>query len=267
MIKHHQYKIILFTALLLTASFSCTKENNESPAPLPVVEAYLSPGQSASVTIAQEILYGSTDSLIPITGLMVQITHEGQTYTLTETNAGRYGSLSMPVTAGGAYRLSFSYNGKEISATTEIPPAPEMVTASATEIVVPQIGPGMQVPDPIRYTWENPDMGYHLMVVKNMETNPSPITFNIGGNVIEKPAPIFRVPPLRSDEQQLSLGRFSYYGRHAVLLYRIQPEYAALYENNSNNSTNLVAPPTNIENGLGIFTGVHAADTMWIQVR
>ncbi|AXY72635.1 DUF4249 family protein [Paraflavitalea soli] len=267
MLKHRPYQVILFTALLMTASFSCTKENNVRPAPLPVVEGYLAPGQNASITISEEILYGSTGTLIPITGLMVQITHEGQTYTLTETNAGRYGSLSLPVIAGGAYRLSFSYNGKEISATTEIPPAPGTVTFSATEIVVPQIGPGMQLPDPVRYTWENPDKAYHLMVVRNMEINPTPITFNIGGNIIEKPAPIFRVPPLRSDEQQLSLGRFSYYGRHAVLLYRIQPEYAALYEDNSNNSTNLVAPPGNIENGLGIFTGVHAADTMWIQVR
>lgn len=267
MIKHRLYLILFLLPLMATGFFSCTKENGSVPDPLPVVEGYLSPGQPATVTISQEIQYGSTDTLIPLTGLRVEIAHAGQLYLLTEIRAGHYESLLLPVIAGDTYTLSFDYNGQEVSATTTIPLSPGTVTASGTELVVPQIAPGMQLPDPIEYTWENPEQYYHLMVVKNMESNPQVITFNIGGNIIEKPAPVFRVPPLRGDQQQLSLGRFSYYGRHAILLYRIQPEYATLYEDNSNNSTNLVAPPTNVSNGLGIFTGVHAADTLWLQVR
>jgi hypothetical protein len=219
------------------------------------------------VTIAREVLYGSAGTPAPIPGLAVQITHAGQDYILPELSPGRYQSSSLSIIAGETYRLSFSYNGKEVSATTEVPFSPAPVTATASEMVVPQIGAGVQIPDPILFSWQNPSEAYCLMVVRNMEADPRPITFNLGDNIIEKPAPLFRMPPIRGHQQQLSLGRFSYYGRHAVIVYRIQPEYAALYENNSNNSTNLEAPPTNIANGLGIFTGVHAADTLWVQVR
>ncbi|MBO9564378.1 MAG: DUF4249 family protein [Niastella sp.] len=267
MTKQYSYPILFLLSLMITCLFSCTKEKASVPAPLPVVEGYLSPGKPASITINQEIQYGNTDTIIPITGLWAEIAHGAQRYVLTETRPGYYESSLLPVIAGDTYKLSFDYNGQEVSATTTIPLSPGTVTASGPELVVPQIGPGMQLPAPIEYTWENPEQYYHLMVVKNMEPNPQVITFNIGGNIIEKPAPMFRVPPLRGDQQQLSLGRFSYYGRHAIILYRIQPEYAALYEDNSNNSTNLVTPPTNITNGLGIFTGVHAADTLWLQVR
>lgn len=267
MIKHPSFPVASLLTIMAICCMACTKERVPVPAPLPVVESYLSPGQRAVVTLSQEIQYGNTDTLIPLTGLAVQIEHAGQGYGLTETRAGYYESSALPVIAGDSYRLSFAYNGRQVSASTSIPSSPGTVTASGTELVVPPIGPGMQLPDPVQYTWQNPEQAYHLIVVKNMEPSPQPITFNIGGNIIEKPAPVFRVPPLRGDEQSLALGRFSYYGRHAVLLYRIQPEYAALYEDNSNNSTDLVAPPTNVVNGLGIFTGVHAADTLWLQVR
>lgn len=260
----HMQKIIVFAIIAFSA---CTKEKNDKPDALPVVEAYLAPGQPADVHISRELLYGSSGTPAPVSGLTVQIVHVGKSYTLDELGPGRYVSSSLPVIAGDNYQLSFVYNGREVTATTVVPPSPAPVTATASEMVVPQIGAGMQLPDPIQYSWQNDDEAYCLMVVRNMEANPQPITFNLGDNIIEKPEPIFRMPPTRGHQQQLSLGRFSYYGRHAVLVYRIQPEYAALYENNSNNSIDLQAPVTNINNGLGIFTGVHAADTMWVQVR
>jgi hypothetical protein len=265
--KNVPSRIMLVVTTLVTTLQSCTKNNDEKPDPLPVVEGYLAPGQPPAVSITREVLYGGSGTVTPIAGLTVQITHSGQQYTLAEVSPGRYQSSSLPVIAGETYRLSFSYNGREVTATTEVPFSLAPVTATASEMVVPQIGAGIQIPDPILFSWQNPNEGYCLMVVRNMEANPRPITFNLGDNVIEKPAPLFRMPPIKGHQQQLSLGRFSYYGRHAVIVYRIQPEYAALYEDNSNNSTNLEAPSTNIENGLGIFTGVHAADTLWVQVR
>jgi hypothetical protein len=263
----YMHKIIIVATTIVTALHACTKEDNGKPDALPVVEAYLAPGQPPEVSITRELLYGSSGTPAPIPGLTVQITHAGQHYILAELSPGRYGSSSLSIIAGDTYRLSFSYNGREVTATTVVPQSPGSVTATASDMVVPQIGPGMQIPDPILFSWQNPDEAYCLMVVRNMEADPQPITFNLGDNIIEKPEPIFRMPPMRGHQQQLSLGRFSYYGRHAVIVYRIQPEYAALYEDNSNNSINLEAPATNIENGLGIFTGVHAADTLWVQVR
>ena len=44
------------------------------------------------------------------------------------------------------------------------------------------------------------------------------------------------------------------YGTHRVKLFRVNPEYADLYENREQDSRNLTEPLTNVENGLGIFT-------------
>lgn len=265
--NYKTFKAIIFSLFIGIAGISCTKENNAVPDPLAVVESYLTPGKPITVNVTREILYGSTDSLMPVSGLQVLVTHSGQVDTLSEIMPGKYELLHAAVVAGDAYRLSFQYNGREISAETKVPTSPGLVTATATQMVVPQIGPGMQIPDPIVFRWQNPEQAYHLMVVKNMETNPQPITFNLGDKIIEKPAPVFRLPPIKAGQQQLALGRFSYYGRHAVILYRIQPEYAALYEDNSNNSGSIVTAASNIENGLGIFTAVNAADTLWVNVR
>lgn len=247
---------------------ACTKEESLHPDPLPVVEGYLAPGQTTVVRVTREITYGSVDTAVALANLALRIIHGDQSYSLEETAPGEYTSDDLPVIPGDRYRLSFEYNGREITAITTVPQSPGAVTASATDIAVPQFGSGSgaELPDPIRYTWHNPEQAYHLLVVKNVEPNPQPITFNLGDDVIEKPEPAFRLPPHRGDSQQLSIGRFSYYGEHAVILYRIQPEYAALYESNGSNSTDLVAPPTNVEGGLGIFTAVHAADTLWVQV-
>jgi len=42
---------------------------------------------------------------------------------------------------------------------------------------------------------------------------------------------------------------------HQIIVYRVNPEYAALYQNSGNSTLSLEEPPTNIENGNGIFTG------------
>lgn len=265
--KNRTFNELTFAALVVVFLTSCRKEPNPMPAPLAVIESYLTPGKPITVHITREILYGSADTLSNISGLQVRISHDGQTEVLTETGPGRYELLNANVLAGGNYLLSFSYQGKDVSAETTVPLDPSSVTASATQIVVPQIGPGMIIPDPIIFTWQNPEQAYHLMVIKNMEANPQPITFNLGNDVIEKPAPVFRISPMKGSQQQLSLGKFSYYGRHAVLLYRIQPEYAALYEDSGNSSASITTAATNVKNGLGVFTGVNPADTLWVTVR
>ncbi len=75
----------------------------------------------------------------------------------------------------------------------------------------------------------------------------------------------FRNVPVQGDEQELSPRSFTYFGRHRVVLYRLNPEYAALYEDLENSSLGLTPPPSNIQNGLGIFTGINA-DTLYINV-
>jgi hypothetical protein len=44
------------------------------------------------------------------------------------------------------------------------------------------------------------------------------------------------------------------YGIHVVRVYRVNQEYAYLYENREQDSRTLAEPLTNVHDGLGIFT-------------
>ena len=57
-----------------------------------------------------------------------------------------------------------------------------------------------------------------------------------------------------------------YFGRYQVILYHVNQEFANLFDNPTMNSVNITEPPTNIENGLGIFTGI-SADTLYFELR
>ena len=50
-----------------------------------------------------------------------------------------------------------------------------------------------------------------------------------------------------------------------IILYHINPDLAALYEENDNTSQNISNPPSEINNAFGIFSGINA-DTLYIDV-
>ena len=51
-----------------------------------------------------------------------------------------------------------------------------------------------------------------------------------------------------------------------IYLHWTAGRYAQLYDDNGTSSLNLAKPPTNVVNGLGVFTGINA-DTLLIQVN
>jgi hypothetical protein len=260
-------KIFLISTVIVLIGTACTKESNsEALAPKAVVESYLIAGERIEVKVSEESVTGTIDSLQPISGLSVVVTSNGTSYPLSETGEGVYSHPSLTAMAGQHYTLHFEYNNKEITAETTVPDQPMGFTASATTITPPSPptpGTTPVMPDPVVYTWDNPYNDYHLMVVKCIETNP----VEINSGVVLVGGRVFRNEPTQNSTQNLRPMQFTYYGLHEVILYRILPEYAALYEDNGDNSNNLTAPPGNITNGLGIFTGVHYADKLYITVQ
>lgn len=49
--------------------------------------------------------------------------------------------------------------------------------------------------------------------------------------------------------------------------FQLMPGVSELYEKGSNSSTDLTSNPSNINGGLGIFTGINPSNTLWIHVR
>ncbi|TAE45333.1 MAG: DUF4249 family protein, partial [Bacteroidetes bacterium] len=172
------------------------------------------------------------------------------------------------ITEGEIYTLNFMYRGNLVSAETIIPSKPQNLKASESSIVITPFDPGggfggglPEFPDPIALTWDNPDQEYHVVVVANIESDPDPIN----EDQEEDFRPVFRNEPDQTNTYEVGFQSFEYYGNHRIVLFHILPEYAALYDNTGNSSQNLSTPSSNVENGLGIFTGMHS-DTLYVEV-
>ncbi len=236
----------------------------------PVVEAYLISGQTPVVKITHQLALGSSDTLLqPIQNLEVFIETDGvsHSFSYSASDSLYHADIPWTVEGGKTYQLRFVYLGENISAESSVPEKPVGFELSASSIAIepfgsPGSGGGMpSFPDPIEINWENTDGSYYLIVVKNLETDPE----SIFEENDERPRPTFRTEPEQNSTYELGFQSFSYYGAHQIILYKLNAEYAALYDDNGNSSQNLNTPYTNIVGGLGIFTGINS-DTLSITV-
>lgn len=264
--KNIFFFLISATCLFATA---CKDDLTSSVAPQKaVVEAYLSPNNIIDVLVTKELPFSDTTTqVVPITDLTVNIQYDTKTITLKSNGDGHYLS-TIKVDSNKTYRLFFDYGGKTLEATTTIPAKPTGFTESVQEIKIAQFtvgggGFGTTQPDPVKLTWNNPATDFFFVVAHNTENFPEEINIRPAG--VDIPKRQFRSRPQATNAYEIRPRQFVYYGAHDLILYRINAEYASLYDGNGSNSLNLTAPYTNVKNGLGIFTGV-SADTLKLRV-
>jgi hypothetical protein len=266
---------------------SCKEVNTVvKPGDKPVIEAYLAPGQPVAMQVYTEIPYTTTDSAFskPITGLKIKISNSnGKSFILEGDETGNYKSKSTELIGptGTTVSMEFSYNSRIIAATTIMPQKPKGFKADIKEISrVPRdfsIGQPMQggisaliEPQiPINLTWENTDNVYHFVAAQSLEANPVPVIVQANspnGDNRNRAPRRFNNQPVQTTASSLQSQSFQYFGKYAVILYRLNPDYAALYVNSNTTSQNISTPIGTITNGLGIFTGVNA-DTLVVNVK
>lgn len=263
-------QILAFT-VILTALFSCEKENTTQFTDSPIVESYLKPGEYMSVNISRQIpfisnvIYSKDD----ISNLSVSVIFNNQNHILTSLGNGSYIDSSFIVTEGSTYQLRFEFNNKEVYAYTSIPAKPTNFKQSVTSISIPRMGDGssppsggFSMPEPVSLTWDNADKSYYIVVIENIEETLDPIRDFEDDNA---PKNMFREAPTTSAGLEIRSMQFQYFGTHRLILYHVLPDYAALYNDNSNSSQSLTNPSTSIQNAYGIFTGLNA-DTLMLEV-
>ncbi|MDX2069464.1 MAG: DUF4249 family protein [Haliscomenobacter sp.] len=257
-------------ALLSLSLAACEDNTGIEFNDVPVVEGYLYEGNPVEIQLTRKSPFDTELNLDPadLDALNINIKSEGKNYVLLPQGDGLYrsGNDGLTIQAGQTYQLEFEFKGKTVSAETTVLAKPFGFTQDATSISIPQIsfppsGGRPNFPDPVKLNWNNADQSYYLLVVENTETNPDPI-FDLG---ITRPSRLFRVEPTQNNTFELRIQQFQYYGQHRVILYHINPEYALLYQDSGDNSLNLKSPPTNVKNGLGIFTAI-SSDTLYLNV-
>jgi len=267
-----RYNVIM----LLSATFflaACKKETkvpayNEEP----VISAYLFAGNCVSIKITAQIAVSTETSSAGegIDTLHVYVDDDSGSHLLMNMGDGVYADTTLMIGEGKQYSLHFVYKEKMISGTTLVPSAPQNFTQSVDELSVSKIEEGtmptpgsFQMNDPISLNWSNDDQSYYMIIVENMESSPELIrdTTSTRFRITS-----FRNEPAVTDQYQLRDQQFQYFGTHRLVLYHLNPDYAALYSGNSNSSQSLSNPTTNITNGVGIFTGI-STDTLFLKVN
>jgi hypothetical protein len=239
-----------------------------------IVEGYVSPGDSIGLQVFRISTYSSNDTIVKtIDTCNIDIFVNGTKYKLGPTDSGYYKikDPSITVKAGDTVSFNFFAEGYSINASTQIPTKPANFAASATSITMPDMSsdgfkPGAFKPfAPLEFAWDNDDDSYYLIAVKPVDPDAELVNPDDTTTDNDRPVRIFRNEPSSSSSYNMEIFQFRYYGKQYVILYHLNTEYAALYNFTSNTSLNIKEPSTNIENGLGIFTGMNT-DTIIIDV-
>ncbi|WP_243348476.1 DUF4249 family protein [Parabacteroides sp. FAFU027] len=251
----------ILIALLLPLLFASCEKSNIATADYNgvVVNAFLRAEDSISLKLNREFIIDSDDSTYePVNNVAVKVTCDNIAHQLSFNGEGKYSS-PLIVQAGKTYYLSFTYYNKQVTAQTTVPTKPEGFTGAVDSIHGVVKWTVVDTTYYAKYTWNNPSDLYHYLSIECLDGKTSPINLNNSVSVIRY------LEPIKTTTYSLSDKSFSYYGLHRIVLFKIPDEYAKLYQHYSTNAESLTSPPTNVTNGLGIFTS-YSTDTLYLKV-
>lgn len=237
-----------------------------------VVQGYLFAGRPVdSIRITRSFSYALQDSILdPLDELLVTISDGVSNVVLQPIGDGYYQAQDLVIQEGKQYTLEFLYDGEKVSASTYVPLKREVEISSMEVAIEPITGPpagGFTQLDPVEVSWQNQEGDHYYVLFRNTAQSPENIiqlsNFPFAGNVrfarLTQPeiTDFYAIAPRRDLTQ---------YGLHQVIVFRVNPEYAALYQLTGTSSVSITEPPSNVTNGLGIFTAV-SSDTVFLNVK
>ena len=232
-----------------------------------VIAGFLYAGQSIdSIRITESISYSGDGTLKFIDNLNISISNDQETFTLKSIGNGYYNYLEHIIEEGLIYTISLEYGGEQVSASTYVNPKKE-ITLSQNIVELEKIefsgtlGGGRVIPEQVivDISWDNSESDYYFTIVENTESNPEYVNgiFEFLADNDALPQRFFRSEPVITDVHSVNSTReLQFFGNYNITVFRLNPEYAALYESVGSSTISLQEPPTNVENGLGIFTAV-----------
>ena len=252
--------------LLLVPAYiaGCDSVVQDADVDLLVVEAFLYAGEPVeNVKISRAISLTSTDTVaVPVNGASVSLVRNDRTFTLSQVGLeGRYAYLGedLNIKSGDVFELSIVADGQSATAVTEVPPPPENVVLSGEILEVPSFGGGPpQINNNyLTVTWDNAEESLHYVVIESTVTGEP--TYILPEFVRDRVARFsLTTRPTEANYFDINVRSLEVLGPHEVRVYRINEEYAELYENRQQDSRDLNAPPTNVQGGLGVFSAFNS---------
>lgn len=234
-----------------------------------VVRAYLYVGKPVTdIELTGTVSLSSADTIgPPIADASVALTKRGVRYALSAdpSRAGYYGyaGTDLSVAAGDTFDLIVVWHDNTATARAIVPSPPVGLSLSSAQLDLSSSAFGSDS-GIIIVRWSNPSADYFFAVVTPLDTSAGKIPTPGGGGIVTSGSVVF--PPTQSDSTIIAPPQLHYYGRQRVDLYRVPPEYAALYIARQQDSRDLNEPPTNIHGGLGIFSAFAGDSAFFVAI-
>lgn len=273
---------VIILISFLAAIFSCNEEAVYTPDERFVLQAYLYAGEPVwDVTVRNAVPLTVSDSVgEPVNDAEITIYKNDIAYQLvssSDSGTYEYPDDDLIIETGDDISISAIVGDREVSAQTTVPEAPTGVIISSDSILLPEIefDDSSGFPDftaiqellqaqqdvQLEIVWDNPNGELFFIIVENAEESQEsifPESNGFFGRLNGRGAFRQISRPTRESSYQINFQNIQYWGKYIVKVYRVNQEYADLYENLEQDSRDLNEPPTNIKNGLGIFSAFNS---------
>ncbi len=271
-------KIQFLIFITLTSTWACTQiEISPNKTEKAVLQGYLYANQPITEIQITKLIPKESDSTLslPITDAEVFIIFDEKKYKLTSTKNRfgyyHYAGKDLQVEVGKKYAIEFEYFGRKTSAETTIPALPKILKISPPTIYVSKVNGFMDLfnnssVEEIKLTWDNASQDYYYTVIDNLEASPQKIVAD--GALPNNGNRNFNLTssPTRLDNFTIRFLQLEQFGKHRIKLFRVNKEYADLYNSQQQDSRSLNEPITNVKNGLGVFTAFNM-DSVFFEVK
>ncbi len=280
---------LLITALVTTVvTAACGDPTLVSPERAePVVRAYLYAGAPVNdIRLSWTVPVSTTDTTTaaaapPINDAQVVLIRGAQRYRLVrapgDSGYYQYAGSDLVVREGDQFTLEATVAGKTVSARTLVPVKPSGARVASATLSVPSGpfgpggpgGPGGPRPDfsaaQTMVRWTRIPGALYFVTLENVEASPTAIDFGLPERFRGRRRLVFA--PTAADSMPINALALPFLGRYKVNVWRVNEEYAALYNTLQQDSRDLNEPFTNVTGGVGIFTAFAADTTSVVVVR
>jgi len=161
------------------------------------------------------------------------------------------------------FKINVEVKGRVAEATTTVPQLPTGIQISKNQMVIPEIKSGADfiTGDPLADAqltvhWSNPDNDLFYSVIEFRSNVLTPILPPDVQKVVDDILESFAIITAPSTDTVITVSGalLPSYGPYVVKVYKVNQEYADLYESETQDSRDLNEPPSNIINARGIFS-------------
>ncbi len=207
----------------------------------------------------------------------IVIKKDGEIFPLEYNNRKRryeYNGSELEILPTDVLEIETDVNGRIATATTQVPTPPVGITSSKDQMMIPKINSGADfiTGDPLAdaeiiVTWDNPNNELHYTVIEFRSNLLKPILPPDVQAVVDGILEDFAIITRPSTDTVLTVNGalLPSYGPYMVKIYKVNQEYADLYDSEEQDSRDLNEPPSNIINARGIFSAF-ASDSVAFEV-